>query len=86
MLKSCRPEGKADVDFVLPDSITTWSIHTLGMSQEAGLCVAPPMEIPTFSSFFVHLDLPYSAIRLEQVEIRATVYNYMNRNLRVCFS
>ncbi|BFZ05589.1 hypothetical protein BsWGS_08627 [Bradybaena similaris] len=77
------PEGKADVDFVLPDSITTWSIHTLGMSQEAGLCVAPPMEIPTFSSFFVHLDLPYSAIRLEQVEIRATVYNYMNRNLRV---
>ncbi|CAG5115195.1 unnamed protein product, partial [Candidula unifasciata] len=77
------PEGKADVDFVLPDSITTWSIQTLGMSQETGLCVAPPMEIPTFSSFFVHLDLPYSATRLEQVEIRATVYNYMHRKLRV---
>uniref|UniRef100_A0A0B7BJ94 NTR domain-containing protein n=1 Tax=Arion vulgaris TaxID=1028688 RepID=A0A0B7BJ94_9EUPU len=77
------PEGKADVDFVLPDSITTWSVQAIGMSQQAGLCVAPPLEIATFSSFFVHLDLPYSVIRLEQLEVRATVYNYLNRRLRV---
>ncbi|CAL1525989.1 unnamed protein product [Lymnaea stagnalis] len=77
------PEGRADVDFVLPDSITTWSVEALGMSMEAGLCVAPPLEIVTFSSFFVHLDLPYSVIRLEQLEVRATVYNYMNRKMKV---
>ncbi|XP_059177543.1 complement C3-like [Physella acuta] len=77
------PEGRADVDFVLPDSITTWSVEALGMSMETGLCLAPPLELVTFSSFFVHLDLPYSVIRLEQLEVRATVYNYMNRKLRV---
>nr|UIO57920.1 complement protein C3-1 [Biomphalaria glabrata] len=76
-------EGRADVDFVLPDSITTWSVEALGMSVEAGLCVAPPLELTTFTSFFVHLDLPYSVVRLEQVEVRATVYNYMTKKIRV---
>ncbi|XP_012944672.1 complement C3 [Aplysia californica] len=77
------PDGKTEVNFALPDSITTWSVQAVGVSKEAGLCVAPPLQLATFSSFFIHLDLPYSVIRLEQLEVRATVYNYMSRRLRV---
>lgn len=77
------PEGKADVDFVLPDSITTWSVQAVGISQGAGLCVAPPLLVTAFRHFFVQLDLPYSVVRLEQVEARATIYNYLPRTLKV---
>ncbi|RUS87187.1 hypothetical protein EGW08_005027 [Elysia chlorotica] len=77
------PEGKVDVDFVLPDSITTWTVQAVGMSQEAGLCVAPPLHVTAFRNFFVQVDLPYSVVRLEQVEARATIYNYLPRTLRV---
>ncbi|KAK3801074.1 hypothetical protein RRG08_027278 [Elysia crispata] len=76
-------EGKVDVDFVLPDSITTWSVQAVGMSQGAGLCVAPPLQVTAFRNFFVQVDLPYSVVRLEQVEARATIYNYLSRTLRV---
>ena len=72
-----------DVDFALPDSITTWVLQAVGVSPEAGLCVAPPINVTAFRPFFVHVELPYSAVRLEQLEVRATVYNYMHRTLSV---
>ena len=72
-----------DVDFALPDSITTWVLQAVGVSPEAGLCVAQPINVTAFRPFFVHVELPYSAIRLEQLEVRATVYNYMHRTLSV---
>ena len=78
-----RPSGKRDVDFALPDSITTWVLQAVGVSPEAGLCVAPPLNVTAFRAFFLHVDLPYTAVRLEQLEVRATVYNYMQRSLSV---
>ena len=78
-----RPSGVTDVDFALPDSITTWVLQAVGVSPEAGLCVAPPINVTAFRPFFVHVELPYSAVRLEQLEVRATVYNYMHRTLSV---
>lgn len=77
------PTGKMDVDFALPDSITTWVLQAVGVSREEGLCVAPPLNVTAFRPFFVHMDLPYTAVRLEQLEVRATVYNYMQRALSV---
>nr|KAG5700006.1 hypothetical protein BaRGS_001825 [Batillaria attramentaria] len=73
--------GKIELDFALPDSITTWVLQAVGLSPGAGLCVAPPINLTTFRPFFVHVDLPYSAVRLEQLEVRVTVYNYMERAL-----
>ena len=54
-------------------------LQAVGVSPEAGLCVAPPINVTAFRPFFVHVELPYSAVRLEQLEVRATVYNYMHR-------
>ena len=78
-----RPEGMTSIDFTLPDSITTWVVQAVGVSTQHGFCVGEPHNITAFKNFFVHLDLPYSAVRLEQLEVQATVYNYLNRDIMV---
>uniref|UniRef100_A0A8C4UI01 Complement C3 n=1 Tax=Falco tinnunculus TaxID=100819 RepID=A0A8C4UI01_FALTI len=60
----------------LKDSITTWEVLAVSLSQSKGLCVADPYEITVMKNFFIDLRLPYSVVRNEQVEIRAILYNY----------
>ncbi|PVD21662.1 hypothetical protein C0Q70_17461 [Pomacea canaliculata] len=77
------PSGRLDLEFALPHSVTTWVFQALGVSSDSGLCVAPPTNLTTFTTFFLQVDLPYSAVRLEQLEVRVTVYNYLPRLLEV---
>ncbi|OCT59412.1 hypothetical protein XELAEV_18000834mg [Xenopus laevis] len=67
----------------LKDSITTWEILTVSLSENKGLCVAPPHEIKAMKEFFIDLKLPYSVVRNEQVEIRAVIYNYNSNRVKV---
>ncbi|KAJ1059685.1 hypothetical protein K5549_004123 [Capra hircus] len=60
----------------LKDSITTWEILAVSLSDKKGICVADPYEITVMKDFFIDLRLPYSVVRNEQVEIRAVLYNY----------
>ncbi|KAM9101776.1 complement C3-like isoform 1-T2 [Sarcophilus harrisii] len=60
----------------LKDSITTWEILAVSLSDTKGICVADPYEITVMQDFFIDLRLPYSVVRNEQVEIRAVLYNY----------
>ncbi|XP_062614828.1 complement C3-like [Saccostrea cucullata] len=64
-----------------PHSITSHMIQALSLSSAHGLCVADPAEIVAYQDFFVDVDLPYSIVRMEQTEIRATIYNYRNTSL-----
>ncbi|XP_068130212.1 complement C3 [Hyperolius riggenbachi] len=66
----------------LKDSITTWEVLAVSLSEKKGLCVAKPYEIQVFKDFFVDLRLPYSVVRNEQVEIRAVLYNYGNDRIK----
>lgn len=50
----------------------------------AGICVANPYEITVKKDFFIDLRMPYSAVRNEQLEIKAIVHNYSNQMLKVC--
>lgn len=45
-----------------------------------GICVADPYEITVMQDFFIDLRLPYSVVRNEQVEIRAVLYNYREKD------
>ncbi|ESO83809.1 hypothetical protein LOTGIDRAFT_132948, partial [Lottia gigantea] len=76
-----REEGTKEISVTLPDSITTWMVQGITLSKQHGFCVSKPHNITVFSNFFVFLDLPYSAVRLEQLEVRVTIYNYMSRDL-----
>ncbi|XP_072255528.1 venom factor-like isoform X2 [Pyxicephalus adspersus] len=68
---------------LLKDSITTWEVLAVSLSQNKGICVAKPLEIQAFKSFFIDLRLPYSVVRNEQVGIRAVIYNNENVPLKV---
>ncbi|XP_056012206.1 complement C3-like isoform X2 [Ostrea edulis] len=65
----------------VPHSITTHVIHAVSLSAADGLCLADSAEIVAYQDFFVDVDLPYSIVRMEQTEIRATIYNYRNTSL-----
>ncbi|NXL54489.1 VCO3 factor, partial [Podilymbus podiceps] len=67
----------------LKDSITTWEVLAVSLSQTKGLCVADPYEITVMKEFFIDLRLPYSVVRNEQVEIRAILYNYWLHEITV---
>nr|XP_023396481.1 complement C3-like [Loxodonta africana] len=67
----------------LKDSITTWEILAVSLSDKKGICVADPYEVRVMQSFFIDLRLPYSVVRNEQVEIRAVLYNYQKDNIKV---
>ncbi|XP_035151185.1 complement C4-A isoform X1 [Callithrix jacchus] len=67
----------------LPDSLTTWEIHGLSLSKTKGLCVATPVQVRVFREFHMHLRLPVSVHRFEQLELRPVLYNYLDKNLTV---
>uniref|UniRef100_A0A6I8PA20 Uncharacterized protein n=1 Tax=Ornithorhynchus anatinus TaxID=9258 RepID=A0A6I8PA20_ORNAN len=52
----------------------------------AGLCVAPPVQVRVFNEFHVHVSLPRSVHRFEQLELRPVLYNYLDRDLPVSVS
>ncbi|KAM9363630.1 complement C3-like [Symphorus nematophorus] len=60
----------------LQDSITTWQFTGISLSRTHGICVAEPLEVIVRKDFFIELRLPYSAVRGEQLEIKAVLYNY----------
>ncbi|XP_078242739.1 A.superbus venom factor 1 isoform X2 [Pogona vitticeps] len=71
------------VSFYLKDSITTWEVLAVSISETKGICVADPYEIKVMKKFFIDLRVPYSVVRNEQVEIQAVLYNYGNQDIRV---
>ncbi|KAI2668934.1 hypothetical protein H4Q32_028733 [Labeo rohita] len=66
----------------LKESITTWQIFAVSLSETHGICVADPYEIIVYKRFFIDLKVPYSAIRNEQLQIRAILHNYTNKKIR----
>lgn len=66
---------------LVPDSVTTHVLEAVSLSPLYGMCIAEPVEIISTKDFFVDLDLPYSVVRMEQTEIRATLFNYKSYNL-----
>ncbi|XP_061576926.1 complement C3-like [Cololabis saira] len=60
----------------LQDSITTWQFTGISLSRTHGICVSEPLEVIVQKEFFIDLRLPYSAVRGEQLEIKAVLHNY----------
>ncbi|MBN1368616.1 MAG: hypothetical protein JW954_00080 [Dehalococcoidaceae bacterium] len=69
--------GKASRTVAVPDSITTWMLRAVAVSEENGLGIGETSLI-AFQPFFLTADLPYSAIRGEQFPVRIAVYNYLD--------
>ncbi|KAI7810656.1 complement C3-like [Triplophysa rosa] len=67
----------------LKESITTWQILAISLSNTNGICVADPLEMVVFKKFFIDLKMPYSAVRNEQLEIKAIIHNSSPRKTKV---
>ncbi|XP_048051363.1 complement C3-like [Megalobrama amblycephala] len=77
------PAPVSDKVFYLKDSITTWQILAVSLSPTLGICVAEPEEIVVFKHLFIDLKMPYSAVRGEQLEIKAIIHNYTPKKQKV---
>ncbi|XP_060557864.1 venom factor-like [Ruditapes philippinarum] len=65
-----------------PDSITEWRIEAIGITPHKGICIADPIDVEAYRSFFIQLDIPYSAVRLENFDVKATIFNYEPRKIK----
>uniref|UniRef100_A0A8C1T240 Alpha-2-macroglobulin-like n=1 Tax=Cyprinus carpio TaxID=7962 RepID=A0A8C1T240_CYPCA len=74
--------GSAQVPVTVPDTITSWETEAFCMSSK-GLGLAPPAQLTVFQPFFLELSLPYSIIRGEIFELKATVFNYLSKCIMV---
>ncbi|XP_016110823.1 complement C3-like isoform X3 [Sinocyclocheilus grahami] len=85
-LPTCRENhcGTTSItkEIFLRDSITTWQILAVSLSPTLGICVAEPEEMVVFKRFFIDLKIPYSAVRGEQLEIKAIIHNYTPMHLK----
>ncbi|XDV32395.1 hypothetical protein PO909_003237 [Leuciscus waleckii] len=74
--------GSAQVPVTVPDTITSWETEVFCLSSE-GLGLAPPAQLTVFQPFFLELSLPYSIIRGEIFELKATVFSYLSKCIMV---
>ncbi|XP_056599256.1 alpha-2-macroglobulin-P-like [Triplophysa dalaica] len=74
--------GLMQIPVKVPDTITTWETDVFCLSSE-GLGLAPPAQLTVFQPFFLEPSLPYSIIRGEIFELKATVFNYLSKCIMV---
>ncbi|KAL2086308.1 hypothetical protein ACEWY4_017367 [Coilia grayii] len=67
----------------LKDSVTSWQISAISLSETHGMCVAEPLELVVTKSLYIDLRLPHSAKRGEQLEIKAILHNNRMEKLQV---
>ncbi|XP_043115320.1 alpha-2-macroglobulin-like [Puntigrus tetrazona] len=81
-LATVGDSGSAQVPVTVPDTITSWETEVFCLSSK-GLGLAPPAQLTVFQPFFLELSLPYSIIRGEIFELKATVFNYLSKCIMV---
>uniref|UniRef100_A0A8C1TZQ2 Alpha-2-macroglobulin-like n=1 Tax=Cyprinus carpio TaxID=7962 RepID=A0A8C1TZQ2_CYPCA len=74
--------GSTQVPLTVPDTITTWETEAFCLSSK-GFGLARPVQLTVFQPFFLELTLPYSIIRGESFELKATVFNYLSKCIMV---
>ncbi|XP_041662781.1 alpha-2-macroglobulin-P-like [Cheilinus undulatus] len=67
----------------VPDTITKWVAGAFCVSRAVGFGVSPNIGLTTFKPFFVSLTLPYSVIRGESFTLKATVFSYESKCIRM---
>ncbi|UCC60250.1 MAG: alpha-2-macroglobulin, partial [Dehalococcoidia bacterium] len=71
--------GNGSLQVEVPDTITTWMLRAVALSQERGIGIAEA-QLVAFQPFFLKADLPYSAIRGEEFPLKVAVYNYLDES------
>ncbi|CAI9738204.1 complement component C3 [Octopus vulgaris] len=75
--------GVYRLNFTLPASVTSWHIQGMSVGDKVPFCVAKPIDIVTFKKVITKVSLPYVVKRLEQILVKAVVYNYKKEIITV---
>ncbi|KAI1232200.1 hypothetical protein IHE44_0007266 [Lamprotornis superbus] len=84
-VRSYFPESwlSKTLSVTLPDSLTTWEVQGVGISDK-GICVAAPLEMQVVKDIFLSIYVPYSVVRGEQIELKGSVYNHKASAIKFC--
>ncbi|XP_040450916.1 ovostatin-like [Falco naumanni] len=75
--------GKASISYTIPDTITEWKASAFCVEELVGFGLSVPATLTAFQPFFVDLTLPYSIIQGEDFLLRANVFNYLDRCIKI---
>ena len=67
--------GRASLDTIVPDTITTWTAEAVALSSDKGLGVSPEASLTVKKALFASLELPYSLNWGETLKITPLVFN-----------
>ncbi|NXI63120.1 A2ML1 protein, partial [Anseranas semipalmata] len=81
-LYSVGPSGNKSVTVTVPDTITEWKAGMFCTGRN-GFGLAPTSSLLVFKPFFVELTLPSSVIQGETFILKATVFNYLQRCMKI---
>ena len=86
-LKYTDALGSLSLETIVPDSITSWEIRTLAMSQEHGIGVAET-SVTVLQPLYLKAHVPPKAIRNETIPLTVTAYNHtaLSQDVRITLS
>ncbi|NXD86598.1 A2ML1 protein, partial [Halcyon senegalensis] len=81
-LYSLGPSGSKNVTVTVPGTITEWKAGMFCTGHN-GFGLAPTFSLLVFKPFLVELPLPSSVIQGETFILKATVFNYLQRCMKI---
>ena len=75
-----NPNGRANLDFHLPDSLTTWSMHALASTID-GRVGELESTFRTFQPLFIDLDTPQVLTQGDEITLPVNLRNYTAQSL-----
>jgi hypothetical protein len=76
------PNGQAQLEIPMADSITTWRLTALASSQDGRLGFTT-QGLRVFQDFFVDVDLPLTLTQADEISIPVGVFNYLPQAQKV---
>lgn len=77
--------GRAQIDVPLADSITTWRVGVVASTQD-GLLGSAQTDLRVFQDFFVEPDLPLTYVAGDALDVRVSLFNYLDKAQDVTLS
>ncbi|XP_014795548.1 PREDICTED: alpha-2-macroglobulin-like protein 1 [Calidris pugnax] len=81
-LYSVGPSGNKSVTVTVPNTITKWKAEMFCTGRN-GFGLAPASSLLVFKPFLVELTLPSSVVQGETFTLKATVFNYLQRCMKI---
>ncbi|NWY63122.1 A2ML1 protein, partial [Chionis minor] len=81
-LYSVGPSGNKNVTVTVPSTVTEWKAGMFCVGR-SGFGLAPTSSLLVFKPFLVEVTLPSSVIRGETFIFKATVFNYLQRCMKI---